>query len=59
MIRQLKGIEHNFANQFSQDNLMLGIKFTETKYVHQVVDNFKKIFSGLRREDKKNFLPMN
>lgn len=42
MIRQLKGIENNFANQFSQDNLILGIKFTKTKYVHQVVDNLKK-----------------
>ena len=52
MIRPLKGIEHIFTNPNSQDNLLLGIKFTDSKYVHQVAENFKKIFSGLRLKIK-------
>ncbi|KAK8887505.1 hypothetical protein M9Y10_038553 [Tritrichomonas musculus] len=48
MIRPLKGIENIFSNPNSQDNILLGIKFTDSKYVLQVAENFKKIFSGLR-----------
>ena len=52
MIRPIKGIEHFLTNPNSQDNILLGIKFTDSKYVQQVASNFKKIFSGLRLKIK-------
>ncbi|KAH0785666.1 hypothetical protein GPJ56_010416 [Histomonas meleagridis] len=48
MLRSLVGFETKFANPIVSNFMQLAIKFDNTKSVRKSLDNFQKIFVGLR-----------
>ncbi|OHT06705.1 hypothetical protein TRFO_25165 [Tritrichomonas foetus] len=48
MLRSLEGIENRFANPLSSDLIEFAIKLDNPKSLSKVLNNFQKVFMGLR-----------